>query len=106
MYKMGMIGDRDSVLGFMTLGFSINEATNAEEAADILHKLAKDPEMAVIFIVEDFAAKMEEDIAKYKDMPLPAIITLPGKNGGTGYGMENIRSAVERAVGVDILSKE
>jgi V/A-type H+-transporting ATPase subunit F len=39
-------------------------------------------------------------------MPLPAVISLPGQGGSTGYGMNNIRSAVERAVGADILFKE
>lgn len=106
MYKIAMIGDRDSVLGFMALGFSVHEAESSEKAADILHALAKDKSIAVIFIIEKYASEIEEDMAKYKDMPLPAVVTFPGQSGSTGYGMENIRSAVERAVGVDILSKE
>ena len=103
MYKIGIIGDRDSVLGFMALGYSVHETQNTEDAAQKLHSLVKSEQYAVIFIVEDLAMQLEEDIAKYKDNPLTAITVIPGSKGSTGYGMANIKSAVERAVGADIL---
>ena len=106
MYKVGIIGDRDSILGFMALGFAVHEIKNSEDAVQTLHKLVKTNEYAVIFIVEDIALQMQEDISKYKDMPLPAITVIPGSKGTTGYGMANIKSAVERAVGTDIIFKE
>ena len=106
MYKIGIIGARDSVLGFMALGFSVHEASTAEEAAKKLHTLVKSGEYAVIFLTEDYAAQLEEETNRYKDMPLPAVVSIPGQGGSTGYGMNNIRSAVERAVGADILFKE
>ena len=106
MYKVGIIGDRDTVLGFMALGFSVNDVTSAEDAAKTLHSMAKSGEYAVIFITENYAAQIEEDMNRYKDMPLPAVVSVPGQGGSTGYGMNNIRSAVERAVGADILFKE
>ncbi len=105
MYKIGIIGERDSVLGFMALGFSVHEAEDVSEAEKLLHSLVKGGEYAVIFIVENYAVKLEEDIAKYKDLPLPAITVIPGVTGGSGYGMANIKTAVERAVGADILFK-
>lgn len=103
MYKIAMIGERDSVLGFMALGFSVREAADVEEARRELHRLAKDPSVAVIFLVENYAAAMEEDVAKYKDQPMPAVIAIPGRAGSTGYGMASIKTAVERVVGADIL---
>ena len=106
MYKTAIIGDRDSVLCFMALGFSVYEAESAEEAAQALHKLAKEESVAVIFIIEDLARRIEEDILKYKDAPLPAITVIPGKRGSSGYGVSNMRDAVVRAVGADILFNE
>lgn len=105
MYKIGIIGDRDSVLGFMALGFSVHEAQKSADAADKLHELVRCGEYAVIFITEELAVAIEDDIAKYKEMPLPAITVIPGADGGMGYGMANIKNAVERAVGADILFK-
>ena len=40
---------------------------------------------------------------RYKDALTPAIILIPGKEGPLGIGMANIKTAVERAVGADIL---
>lgn len=106
MYKIGMIGERDSVLGFMALGFLVHEANDAEEATAVLHKLVRSEEYAVIFITENYAMQMEESIDLYKERPLPAIVSIPGKEGSVGYGMNHIRHAVERAVGADILFRD
>jgi V/A-type H+-transporting ATPase subunit F len=59
----------------------------------------------VIFIVENYAEQLVEEMAKYKDMPLPAVVSIPGRAGSNGFGMNSIRSAVERAVGADIIFK-
>lgn len=106
MYKIAIIGDRDSVLGYMALGFATFEVTNAEEASKTLAKLCKNEDYAIIFIIEDIAEQMTEETAKYKDLPLPAIVSIPGRQGSDGFGMNNIKNAVERAVGADILFKE
>lgn len=106
MYKIGIIGERDSVLGFMAIGFAVHEAPDVETAGRVLKELCKDESYAILFVVENYAMALEEEIAKYKDAPRPAIISIPGRGGSTGYGMAAIKSAVERAVGADILFKE
>ncbi len=106
MYKIGMIGDRESVLGFMALGFSVHEAENSAAAEEILHRLAESGEYAVIYLTEEYAASMGEALSLYRDRPLPAISLIPGSRGGTGEGLYAIKHAVERAVGADILFKE
>ena len=105
MYKIGIIGPREDALPFMALGFSVNEAKNGDQAAKELHRLAKSGEYATIFIIEELAREIEQDIAKYKDEPLPAITVIPGKNCSNGYGAEAIRQAVIRAAGTDLLTK-
>ena len=106
MSKVGIIGERNSVLGFMALGFSVHEAESAEAAEAILHTLVGSGEYAVIFLVENYAEALSEAMAKYKDLPLPAITVIPGNSGSRGYGMAAIKSAVERAVGADILFRD
>ena len=61
MYKIAIIGDRDSVLGFMALGFATFEAQSAEEAGKLLHRVAKDESYGVIFIVENYAEQLSEE---------------------------------------------
>ncbi len=101
-YKIAALGDRDSVMGFKALGLDVFPADSAEDARAILHRLAKE-NYAVVYLTEGFAAQMEADIARYKDALTPAVILIPGKEGSLGIGMRNIKKAVDRAVGADIL---
>ena len=44
MYKIAVLGDRESVLGFKTLGLDVYPAETPEEARKTLHRLARDGE--------------------------------------------------------------
>ncbi len=101
-YRIAVLGDKDSVLGFKALGLSTYPAETAEEARVTLHRIAKE-NFAVIYVTETLAVELEQDINRYKDELTPAIILIPGKEGSHGIGMSNIKKAVERAVGADIL---
>ena len=101
-WKIAVLGDRESVMGFKALGLEVFPAETVEEAKAALHRLAKD-NCAVVYLTEQYAAQMEAEIARYKDALTPAIILIPGKAGSLGIGMASIKSAVERAVGADIL---
>jgi len=102
MYKAAVIGDRQSVIGFRALGLTVFAAESPEEAKTALHQLAKQNH-AIIYITEQLAAAIPEDIAKYSDTPETAVIPIPSKSGSLGIGGSQLRKAVERAVGADIL---
>ena len=101
MYKIAVLGDRDSVLGFKALGLDIFPIEGNEEARQTLHKLAKD-NYAIIYITEQLAQVLKADIDKYKTSVTPAVILIPGKSGSLGLGAQALQSAIERAVGADI----
>jgi V/A-type H+-transporting ATPase subunit F len=103
MYNIAVLGDRESVMGFKALGLDVHSAESVEEARKILHHLARDGKTAIIYLTEQYAVEMQEEIARYKDAVTPAIILIPGKAGSLGIGMQNITDSVERAVGADIL---
>lgn len=102
MYKIAVLGERDSVLGFQTLGLDVFPADDTQTARITLHRLAGEG-YAIVYLTEQLAAGMQEDMARYQDALTPAIILIPGKEGSLGMGMANIKTAVERAVGADIL---
>ena len=104
MYKIGIVGDRESVLGYMSLGFGVFEAPDAKTAGEYIDKLAWS-DYAIIFITQSYASELTEVINKYANKPLPAIVPLPDKSG-SDYGEKILKSAVERAVGADILFKD
>lgn len=101
MYKVAVLGDRGSVLGFRALGLDVFLAETGEEGRKLLHRLARE-DYAVIYITEQLSCDCQADIARYKDEMLPAIILIPGKEGSLGLAGNALKAAVERAVGADI----
>ena len=101
-YRIAVVGDQDSVLGFQALGLDVYPAETVDQARETLHRLAK-ANTAIIYLTEQLAQGLEPELARYKDELTPAIILIPGKDGSLGIGMDNVKRSVERAVGADIL---
>ncbi|HHY14289.1 MAG TPA: V-type ATP synthase subunit F, partial [Thermoanaerobacterales bacterium] len=101
MYKLGVIGDKDTVLAFKALGLSTFPVSSPDEGERALENMAKE-NYAVIFITEQIAESIKETIDKFEEEILPSIILIPNNQGPLGIGMQNVRSSVEKAIGVDI----
>ena len=102
MYKIAVLGDYDSIYGFATIGLDTFPVTDTENAAKQLHTLAAN-NYSVIYVTEELADRISEEIEKYAEQVLPAIIQIPGVYGNTGAGVANVKKTVEQAVGSDIL---
>ncbi len=102
MYKVAVMGDRDSIYGFAALGLDTFPVTEPAEAAKLLRRIAEN-EYAVIYITEALSEVLETEIDNYREQRLPAIIPIPGVSGNTGMGIRNVKKSVEQAVGSDII---
>ena len=104
MLKIGVIGGRETVMGFKALGLETFPAANASEASQILRQVTRESdEYAILYIEETLAAQMSAEIDKFKDSPTPEIILIPGREGSIGLGQSALKAEVERAVGTNIL---
>ncbi len=107
MYKIGIIGDRATVAGFIALGYTVYEAEDAVSAGEALDRIGDSGEYAIIFIVEKFARELGEKMKKFSSRLTPAVTVLPdGEAGEMSFGMELIKRHVEKAVGADILFRD
>ena len=102
MYKIAVMGDRDSIYGFAALGLDTYPVTDPIEAARKLRGLAEQ-EYAVVYITEALAETLEAEIDRYREQMLPATILIPGASGNTGKGVAAVKKSVEQAVGSDII---
>ena len=102
-YRIAVVGDWDSVMGFRALGLDTYPVTGVEEAKNRVRELAKSGDCGIIYLTEQLAKDMEDVLARYKNELRPAIIMIPGREGSLGIGVNNIQRAIERAVGADIL---
>lgn len=113
-YKIAIIGTREAILGFKALGLEPVYVSQPEEAVEALYTLKKERvemngesknKYAIVYIMEDLmSAITDDDYKKLSQDPLPAIIPLPSHLGSSGYGLKKLKTIVEKAVGMDILS--
>ena len=96
--KIGVVGDKDSVLAFKALGIDVFPVVEADEARKAVDSCARN-DYAVIFVTEQIA----QHIARYNEQVLPAVILIPSNQGSLNIGLKRISDSVEKAVGVNIL---
>lgn len=101
-HKIGVVGDKDSILPFKILGFSVFGCHDEQEARTTIDQLAKD-NYGIIYLTEALAAQIPDTIKRYDARLTPAIILIPNQNGSLGIGKQRIQENVEKAVGQNIL---
>ena len=104
MYKIGAVGDRESVLAFRAFGMETAAADTPEEAREAVKRMENE-EFSIIFLTEQLAEGLPDLISEYAEKPSPAVIMIPGSKGSLGIGMAAISAAVEKAVGADIFAE-
>lgn len=102
MYKIAVVGDKDSVLAFKALGLDVEIAYEATEGRRKIDALSENG-YGVIFVTEELASLIPETIARYNTKTIPAVILIPSNQGTLNIGMDNINKNVEKAVGSNIL---
>lgn len=105
MYKIAVMGDRDSVYGFAAIGMDVFPVAEPAHAGRQLRTLAESG-YAVIYVTEALYEHLHREAEGYRGKPLPAVIPIPGISGNTGRGVSRVKKFVEQAVGSDILFGE
>ena len=98
--KAAIVGNGDGIMVFKAAGVDTFPAENDKKAREVLRKIAKDYQ--IIFLTEDLASLLGDFLKRFDEAPYPVILTIPSGNS-EGYGMEMLKLAMERALGVDIL---
>ncbi len=103
MYKVAVLGDRDSIYGFAALGLDVFYADNSLKGAELFKEITNGDQYSIVYITEQLASSLTQEIEKFSYKPTPAIILIPGVKGNTGEGIRAVKKSVEKAVGSDIL---
>ena len=99
--KTAIVGSGDGITVFKASGVATFPVYDEKKAREILRKIAK--EYQVIFLTEELAKPLTEFLKRFDEEPYPVILTIPSGEGESGYGMQMLKNAMERALGVDIL---
>ncbi len=101
MYKIGVVGDKDSITAFKAVGVDVYPVITKEEARKTVDMMANEG-YGIIFVTEQMANIIEETIERYNRELLPAIILIPSNQGSLGIGLSKINQYVEKAIGSNI----
>ncbi|HHV39462.1 MAG TPA: V-type ATP synthase subunit F [Tepidimicrobium sp.] len=102
MYKVAVVGDKDSILGFKALGIDAFPVLDGDEARVAVDNLAR-KDYGIIFITEQMASLIPDTIERYNNQMIPAVILIPSNQGTLNIGLDRIKDNVEKAVGINIL---
>lgn len=102
MFKIAVVGDKDSILAFKALGVDVFTVYDEDEARKTVDTLARD-NYGIIFITEQIASLIPDTIERYDKEIIPAVILIPSNQGTLNIGIDRINRNVEKAVGSNIL---
>ena len=89
MHKIGVVGDKDSILSFKALGIDVYPVITKEEARSTIDEMASN-DYGIIFVTEQIATLVENTIERYNREVLPAVILIPNNQGSLGIGLKKI----------------
>ncbi|MBR7070613.1 MAG: V-type ATP synthase subunit F [Clostridia bacterium] len=102
MVKIAVIGDNESIKGFAAVGLEIFPCERDEDAPALLKRVV-DAGYGVLYITEHYATVLSKEIEKLNRQFSPSVVPIPGVSGNTGIGRQQLKAAVEKAVGSDII---
>jgi V/A-type H+-transporting ATPase subunit F len=102
MYKIAVIGDKDSILGFKALGVATFPVHDAEATLSTLRRLVRE-RYGIVFITEQAAAPHQNYLDELSTRLLPSVVLIPNNAGTIGLGIKRMKHNVEKAIGADIL---
>jgi len=105
--KIAAIGPRQQMLTLKSVGVRTYEleASDFNEAEDLLNKLASDGAHSLILITEAVAETIgAESVAAAREKSGTVIMAVPSHEGSTGLTEKWFKRAMEHSIGVDLIS--
>ena len=103
MSKIAFVGENRFGVLLNSFDIKVFPVQNGLEALEKIIELSKIHEYALIITSEDYSDSLEDYLLKRKEVS-PVIFMLPS-GSHKGESISNIRNVVEKAIGIDILSK-
>lgn len=98
MYKMAVIGDSTSILGFKPIGVTAYSLDNPGDIIDLWPEIIE-KEYVIIFMTEPVFEAAKPLIRSIEDQPVPAVLAIPSTAGSTGIARQYMEDLIERAIG-------
>ena len=105
MSKIVIIGEKEDVLPYQSIGVEIEPVKMTADTVSVLRKTAQNAQVAIILITENMAEQCLDTIAELRSKTAKAITIVPTEQGSRRTSMIELSKEISRAVGMDILTK-
>lgn len=105
MSNIAIIGEKEIIIGFNLIGLKSFPVIDSAEAKLALEECSH-RNYQVVFITDDIAQLITEEIEKYQKISPMSICILPNRIKDSELSMKLLRKNVEKAVGTDILFRK
>lgn len=106
MYKIVIVGEKEDILPYQSVGFEIEPVKTAVETVSVLRKITQDISVGTILITENVAEQCLGMIAELRSKTAKAITIIPAQQGSRHTGTMELNKEIARAVGMDIFANE
>ena len=106
--KIAAFGESDIMLIFKAIGadvFAVSDSTSTDAAGAKLKQLVSEG-YGIIFMTETVAARLDTMIKYYSNQIIPSIVVIPGLGKRNNYALNQLRTAIIKAVGADVMAQE
>ncbi|ACX73462.1 Vacuolar H+transporting two-sector ATPase F subunit [Methanocaldococcus vulcanius M7] len=94
--KIGVIGDRETAIGFRLAGLTdVYEVKNEEEAVKAVNELANNENIAFIIITERIAESIKDNLKNINKV----LVEIPDKKGKLER-IDPVKELIRKAIGV------
>jgi len=104
MARIVALGPAEEAAPYLAMGAEVRRTAGAEELADALAKLARDPSVAVVLVPESQAEGAGEAIEDFRERSGAALLVLPVSTGARGLALAEMKTFLEHAIGVDLIT--
>jgi len=105
MLKIVIIGEKNDILPYQSIGVEIEPVKTTADTVSVLRKTAQNPSVAIILITENMAEQCLDTITELRNKTSIAITIIPTEQGSRRTSMIELNKEIGRAVGMDILTK-
>ncbi len=105
MSKIVIIGEKNDILPYQSIGVEIEPVKTTSDTVSILREIIQNPLVAIILITENMAEQCLDAITELRNKTAKAITIVPTGQGSTHTSMIELNKEISRAVGMDILTK-
>lgn len=105
MFKVVAVGEKDLIIGFKAVGVELAPVKSPSEVDVVLEKLSQDASVGLILITETIAEECLDVISSFREESPVVILIVPSHLPTKHISMLEMKRDIEKAVGVDMLTK-